>query len=107
VNLTTSIALVFALLSAMPAQARQVCGWYAIAACTRSQADAGDFAGNGWGAVINTNDYSGFRRGYFCVVSGPQSKSSATRDVRTANANGVAEGMYIKRACTDERNLGD
>lgn len=97
-------SLIFA---ATPASAKQVCGWYAIASCTRVQSDAESFVNNGWGAVINTSDYSGFKRGYFCVVSGPRSKSSAKRDMRTATANGVADDMYIKNACTDESNLGD
>lgn len=100
-------ALFAFVLSATPAFAETVCGWYAIASCTRVQSDAENFVNRGWGALINTNDYDGFKPGYFCVGSGPQSRSSAKRDVRTARANGVADDMYIQRACTDERNLGD
>ena len=89
------------------ADAKQICGWYAIASCTRSQSDAANFASNGWGSVINTNQFSGLKRGYFCVVSGPQSKSSATRDKNAALADGVSTDIYIKRACADERSIGD
>lgn len=94
-------------LAALPAQAKQVCGWYAIVFCSSSSDAAYDFANEGWGQVIRTSDYSGFRRGLFCVVSGPQSKASAQRDMRAARSNGVAADAYIKRACTDESNLGD
>jgi hypothetical protein len=89
------------------ATARQVCGWYAIAYCATSRAAAENFANEGWGQVIRTSDYNGFRRGYFCVVSGPQSKASAQRDVRIARRDGVSRTAYAKRACTDERNIGD
>ena len=92
---------------AIPVQAKSICGWYAIATCVQSEQAAGDFASRGWGAVIDTNKFAGLRRNYFCVVSGPQSNSSAQRDRRAAIANGVAADTYIKRACTDERNIGD
>jgi hypothetical protein len=97
-------SLIFA---ATPASAAQVCGWYAIASCTRVQSDAENFVNRGWGTVIDTTEYDGFAPGYFCVVSGPQSRSSAKRDVRAARANGISDEVYFKRACTDERNVGD
>lgn len=92
----------------LPASAKQVCGWYAIAACTTSQADADAFmTKGGWGQTIDTNNYVGLKENLFCVVSGPQPKASAKRDMAAAKANGVAKDVYIKRACTDEKNLGD
>lgn len=94
-------------ISAAPASAKDICGWYAIAYCTDSEAAASDFAGNGWGTVIDTNTYVGLRAGLFCVVSGPQSKSSAWRDREAAIANGVSGDVYIKKACTDEAGIGD
>ncbi len=106
-KLVITTAIIATILVPVPASAKQVCGWYAIASCTPDQSAAENFVNKGWGAVINTNDYTGFTRGYFCVVSGPQPKASAARDVETAKAGGVANDMYIKRACTDERNLGD
>ncbi len=90
-----------------PASAKDICGWYAIAYCTNNESAASDFAGNGWGTVIDTNAYVGLRAGLFCVVSGPQSKSSAWRDRESAIANGVAADVYIKKACTDEAGIGD
>ena len=92
---------------ATPAQAKSVCGWYAIAACTRSFSDANAFMSKGWGFVINTSDFTGLKPGYYCVGSGPQSKSSAERDRRIATANGVAKGIYIKRACADDSRFGE
>jgi hypothetical protein len=93
---------------ALPASASQVCGWYAIATCTTSQADADAFmTKGGWGQTIDTNNYVGLKENLFCVVSGPQPKASAKRDMAAAKANGVAKDVYIKRACTDEKNLGD
>ena len=90
-----------------PASAKDICGWYAIATCTSDEYAATQFANDGWGTVINTNDYVGLRAGLFCVVSGPQSKASAFRDRDAAIANGVASDVYIKKACTDEANIGD
>ncbi len=90
-----------------PASAKDICGWYAIAYCTSSEYAAIDFVNNGWGALINTNAYVGLRAGLYCVVSGPQSKSSAWRDRTAAIENGVSDDVYIKQACTDEANVGD
>jgi hypothetical protein len=106
-KLITCASFFFATLSAIPAEAKQVCGWYAIASCTASHGDASAFMSRGWGYVINTTDFPGLKPGYFCVVSGPQSKSSAARNVRTAAANGVADGMYIKRACVDDSRFAE
>ena len=89
------------------ARSRTVCGWYAIASCVSSEGDARAFANGGWGAVIDTDDYGGLRPGLFCVVSGPQSRSSAERDRRSAINKGVAPDVYIKRACTAAENVGD
>jgi hypothetical protein len=104
-NSALVLTVVFA--EAAPVQAKQICGWYVIAACSHSKAAADDVASNGWGSVIDTNKYSGLRRSYFCVVSGPQSKSSAISDRRNSVADGVSADAYIKRACTDARNVGD
>lgn len=102
-----ALALTAIAAATMPAAAKNVCGWYVIAACSHSKAAADDVASNGWGSVIDTNKYSGLRRSYFCVVSGPQSKSSAISDRRNSVADGVSADAYIKRACTDARNIGD
>ena len=92
----------------LPASAKQVCGWYAIVSCSTSQADADAFmTKGGWGQTIDTNNYIGLKENLFCVVGGPQPKASAKRDMAAAKANGVAKDVYIKRACTDEKNLGD
>jgi hypothetical protein len=107
-KLIVAAAICASVLSVSPASAKQVCGWYAIAACTTSQVDADAFmTKGGWGQTIDTNNYVGLKENLFCVVSGPQPKASAKRDMAAAKANGVAKDVYIKRACTDEKNLGD
>jgi hypothetical protein len=103
-----SAALLASTTFVLPASAKQLCGWYAIASCTTLQADADAFmTKGGWGQTIDTNNYVGLKENLFCVVSGPQPKASAKRDMAAAKANGVAKDVYIKRACTDEKNLGD
>jgi hypothetical protein len=104
-----ALAIGVSALAAAGAQARsrQVCGWYVIAGCFGDRDAAGDMASKGWGAIIDTDDYEGFEPGHFCVVSGPQPKSSAIRDRRNSIADGVSPDAYIKRACTDPRNVGD
>jgi hypothetical protein len=103
-----SIAFFASTMSVTPASAKQVCDWYAIVSCSTSQADADAFmTKGGWGQTIDTNNYVGLKENLFCVVSGPQPKASAKRDMAAAKANGVAKDVYIKRACTDEKNLGD
>lgn len=89
------------------ASAKTICGWYVIAACTSSQDDAGKFANGGWGAVIDTNHFKGLAPDLFCVVSGPQPKASAKLDLKRARENNVAPNLYIKRACADEKYIGD
>jgi hypothetical protein len=106
---TLKFALTLAALASasIPAEAKNICGWYVIAACARSKAAVEDVASIGWGSIIDTNKYSGLRRNYFCVVSGPQSRASAISDRRNSIADGVPSDAYIKRACTDARNVGD
>jgi hypothetical protein len=106
---TLKFALAWAALAAasIPVEAKNICGWYVIAACAHSKAAVEDVASIGWGSIIDTNKYSGLRRNYFCVVSGPQSRASAISDRRNSIADGVPSDAYIKRACTDERNVGD
>ncbi len=108
---TTTIsvtALVAAVINvASPAQAKTICGHYAIAFCSPDRKAAENFANGGWGTTIVTKNYEGLRAGYYCVVSGPQPQASAERDRIAAIANGVSASTYIKRACTDESNIGD
>jgi hypothetical protein len=90
-----------------PAAAKDICGWFAVFACSKSKQAVTAAADSGWGAVIGTDDYIGFKRGLYCSVSGPQSRAGAKRDRNNAVADGVDPSAYIKRACTDENNLGD
>jgi hypothetical protein len=94
-------------LGTAPAQAKEVCGWYAIAFCSSDRTSAEDFGNDGWGEIIDTDDYDGLRGGLFCAVSGPQPRWSALRDRDNARKNGVSDTTYIKRACTDDSNLSE
>jgi hypothetical protein len=96
-------AIFAATLCSVPASAQE-CGWYAVLFCSKSEASADGFANTnrGWGFVIATDDYTGFRQGYYCVVSNPTSKSDAKRQVNDAKANGISRNAYSKRACTDQ-----
>jgi hypothetical protein len=102
------IALTAALvLGAVPAQAEPNCGWYAIAMCSKSHERADAFANkSGWGEVLITNNYQDLREGYYCVVSGPQSRANALADRDDARDNGISDSTYVKRAChTGPRGL--
>jgi hypothetical protein len=101
------LSALVAVVLAVPAQAKQICGWYVVAFCSVDQAAADDFAGRGWGSAISTDVFTGFRHGLYCVLSGPQSKSSAQHDRLAALNQGVADDAYIKRACADESAIGD
>ena len=89
------------------APAKPNCGWYAIAYCSTSEDAAEKFVNGGWGQLIDTNKYDGFKHGLYCVVSGPQPKLSAVNDKAAARDAGIAGDVYIKKACTDESNAGD
>ena len=102
-----ALAVAFAATAAGSATAKDICGWYAIAYCTDNESAASEFANRGWGAAIATNVLKGLKPGPFCVVSGPQSKSSAWTDRNAAIANGVASDVYIKHACADETAIGE
>jgi hypothetical protein len=107
--ISVSVAIMLGALVHVPAlaHAKTVCGHYAIAFCSPERKAAENFANDGWGTTIATKDYAGLRTGFYCVVSGPQPKASAERDRAAAIANGVSPSTYIKRACTDARNIGD
>jgi hypothetical protein len=102
-----TLGLAGLLMTSAPVSAKNVCGWYAVVFCSPSEAKAITFVNGGWGALIKTKDYKGFKSGLYCVVSGPQPKSSALRDRKAAIAQGISASTYIKRACTDEKNIGD
>jgi hypothetical protein len=104
-----SSAILLGAMTSAPAtaHAKTVCGHYAIAFCSPERKAAENFANGGWGTTIATKDYAGLRAGFYCVVSGPQPQASAERDRAAAVANGVSASTYIKRACTDARNIGD
>ena len=84
----------FATNAALPTGARAACGWYAIGTCARTPPRNP----MGW-AIVNTSNVSGFRAGFFCVVSGPQTRRGATRDRNILRSNWGVRTAYIKRGC--------
>ncbi len=107
ITILASAALAFAVSFIAQASAKPICGWYAIASCSTSADAAEKFVNGGWGQLIDTNNYDGFKHGLHCVVSGPQPKISAVNDKTAARDAGIAGDVYIKKACTDESNVGD
>jgi hypothetical protein len=84
----------------LPARATEICGWYAIATCTSDYSAADEWVkNNGWGEVIDTSEFGGFRPGLFCAVSGPHKKAKAFRVRQTLLDDGYSDSAYIKRAC--------
>ena len=80
----------------------QACGWYAIASCGRSLRAAQQFSRRmGVGYVLDTSSHSfpNFRPGFFCVVSGPMSRSRALGMAREWRYEGLAPDAYAKNAC--------
>jgi hypothetical protein len=96
-----------ALSTAAPANAKQTCGWYAVAFCSRSEAATTAFISKGWGILIDTSAFSNFPKGQYCGVSGPQSKASAERDRRAALKNGVSKSVTVRRSCADSAVFND
>jgi hypothetical protein len=90
-----------------PASAKQTCGWYAVAFCSKSEAATTAFINKGWGVLIVTSAFSNFPKGQFCGVSGPQSKASAERDRRAALKNGVSKSVTVRRSCADSAVFND
>jgi hypothetical protein len=101
-----ALSLGSALAAATPANAKDICGWYAIIYCSPSEAGAIS-ANKGWGSMIHTSAYRGFAPNRFCLGSGPQPKWSARLDRERALNSGVAKSAYIKYACTDSSNLDE
>lgn len=109
-NIKSAAAVVAAvgfIAGASAAQAKQVCGWYAIAYCSASKQAVVSFANNGWGSTIMTSNFSGLKPGQYCAVSGPQTRECASRDRDRALYNRVSPSAYIKQACADARFIGD
>jgi hypothetical protein len=78
------------------------CGWYAFTDCKPSFDEAKAFAvSSGSGYVVNTSSpaYPNFQSGYFCVVTGPLDKTSATNTANYWRSIGVSPDAYIKSAC--------
>jgi hypothetical protein len=81
-------------------QLAQVCGWFAIYACSRGYADAAGVATRYRGYVIDTSDptYPNFRGGWYCVVEGPTSRDQALALAAYARRDGH-HTAYAKSNC--------
>ncbi len=81
------------------------CGWYVILTCHKNRAGAiaklnnlgGEGVGGQAGAkVINTNNFSGFRNGFYCVADGPYNSRGAASSIAWKEAEPSA---YVKKGC--------
>ena len=95
----TAVVLSVFGITALPAPEAhaQQCGWFAIGSCTT----ASRYPKNpmGWG-MVKTSEVQGFRNGYRCIVSGPQTKSGARRDRNILKNRWGIRSAYIKRGCS-------
>lgn len=81
-------------------QRRDVCGWYTIYHCSKSESNALSEAQKFNGFVINTSDpsYPNFADGWYCGVVGPAEKEQAQAKASKAKALGFPSA-YVKNPC--------
>ena len=81
------------------------CGWYVILTChgNRSAANRSynNLGGHGTGGqagikIINTNNYSGFSNGHYCVADGPYGNYGGAAGVAWKEA---VPSAYVKKGC--------
>ena len=81
------------------------CGWYIVLTCHGNRHAArrslNDLGGEGVGGqagakVINTNNFSGFNSGYYCVADGPYSSQGGAASIAW---NEAVPGAYVKKGC--------
>jgi len=81
------------------------CGWYIVLTChgnrTAARRSLNDLGGEGVGGqagakIINTNNFSGFNNGYYCVADGPYGSQGEAGSIAW---NEAVPGAYVKRGC--------
>jgi len=81
------------------------CGWYIVLTCHGNRSAArrslNDLGGEGVGGqagakVINTNNFSGFNNGHYCVADGPYGSQGEAGSIAW---NEAVPGAYVKKGC--------
>ena len=81
------------------------CGWYIVLTChgnrNAARRSLNDLGGEGVGGqagakVINTNNFSGFNNGHYCVADGPYSSEDEAGGIAWREA---VPSAYVKKGC--------
>jgi hypothetical protein len=75
-----------------------VCGWYALGRCSTSEASAQKLADEIGQLVVHTDTVPGFKKGLYCVTSGPTTESNALFDQKTLKEAGI-DDAYVEEGC--------
>ena len=78
--------------------AQSSCPYYVILGCFGPLYEANQRSSAIGGRVIDTNQVSGFRNGYYCVVDGPHDRKSYANTLRQSWL-GTVHDAYVKRGC--------
>ena len=78
--------------------AQSACPYYVILGCFGLLYEANQRAGEIGGRIIDTNQVSGFRNGYYCVVDGPHNNKSYANSLRRSWL-GTVYDAYVKSGC--------
>ena len=79
----------------------EICGWYAIGGCFKTEAKAQRQADKiDPFRVVRTDDVPNFHKGWYCVTNGPTTEANAIFDRYTLQDAGIADA-YIKEGCVD------
>ena len=78
--------------------AQSSCPYYVILGCFGPLYEANQRASEIGGRVIDTNQVSGFRNGYYCVVDGPHNSKSYANSLRRSWLDTVYDA-YVKSSC--------
>ena len=78
--------------------AQSSCPYYVILGCFGPLYDANQRSSAIGGRVVDTNQVSGFRNGYYCVVDGPHNRKSYAYTLRQSWL-GTVHDAYVKKGC--------
>ena len=78
--------------------AQSSCPYYVILGCFGPLYKANQRSSEIGGRVIDTNQVSGFRNGYYCIVDGPHNRKNYAYTLRRSWL-GTVHDAYVKRGC--------
>ncbi len=78
--------------------AQASCPYYVILGCFGPLYEANQRSSAIGGRVVDTNQVSGFRNGYYCIVDGPHNRKNYAYTLRQSWL-GTVHDAYVKRGC--------